>query len=278
MKKLLFVALLFVASYAIGQSDTLVKWTFPNNPDDSLADGGLPMNATCIISTQGGTSAINYTNTGATTYSARAISWNGGTGLKYWQVFFATTSYESLKLSSKQRSSDTGPRDFKVQYRLSELDAWTDVPSATVLDSNNWTYGVLTDIDLPAVCNNQDSVYICWVMTSEISANGGVVAGAGSSRIDDIWITGNFIVGVASYEAKPEVSITQNANANSITLLMDKSAKAVVIYDVLGNMVFSNGATNPNTTINTSTFENGIYIIKIFFKDNTVVTKKISVI
>lgn len=278
MKKLLFVALLFVAGYTFGQTDTIVKWTFPNNPDDSLADGGLPMNVGSIISTQGGTSAINYTNTGATTYSARATSWNGGTGIKYWQVFFATTDHEALKLSSKQRSSDTGPRDFKVQYRLSALDAWTDVPSAIVLDSNNWTYGVLTDIDLPAACDNQDSVYICWVMTSEVSAEGGVVAGAGSSRIDDIWITGDLVVGMASYETKPEVTIAQNSNANAITLMMDKSAKAVVIYDVLGNMVFSNGTTNPNATINTSTFENGIYIINIFFKDNTVVTKKISVI
>jgi hypothetical protein len=190
MKKILFIALLFVAGFTFGQSDTIVKWTFPNNPDDSLMDGGLPFNSNSIISTQGGTSAITYASTGVTTYCARATSWNNGTDIKYWQVFFATTNHSGLKLSSKQRSSDTGPRDFKVQYRLSALDAWTDVPSASVLDSNDWTHGVLTDIDLPTACDNQDSVFLCWVMTSGVSADGTTVAAGGSSRIDNIIITG----------------------------------------------------------------------------------------
>lgn len=277
MKRFLFFALLLTAGFSYGQTDTIVKWTFPNNPDDSLADGGLPMNANSIITSWGGTNTINYTYTGATTYSARATGWNAGNGVKYWQVFFATTGHVSMKLSSKQRSSGTGPRDFKIQYRLSVLDSWTDVPSATVNDTDNWTKGVLTNIDLPSACDDQDSVYLSWIMTSDISTNGGTVAAGGSSRIDDILITGTILVGVASYTLQPDVKIIQNANADAITLLMNESAEAVQIFDMLGNMVFSNGNTDPNTSINTSKFENGIYIINIFFKDNSLVTRKISV-
>lgn len=281
MKKNLFFALLLAVSYTYGQTDTIVKWTFP---DSALAvapypDGGLSMNSSCFISAHGGTSAINYKNTGATSYCARTTGWSNGSGVKYWQVFFATTGHQSMKFSSKQRSSGTGPRSFKVQFRLSALNAWTDVPSATVLDSNNWTYGVLTDIDLPSACDDQDSVFLCWVMTSDSAVNDtALVAAGGSSRIDDIIVTGTIVVGVNSNSPVPSVEMIQNNNAHSITLFMNESAKVVEIYDMLGNMVFSNRNTNRDVTISTSAYKNGIYIIKIFFDDTTVVTKKISVI
>lgn len=190
MKRFLFFALLLTVSFSYGQTDTLVKWTFPNNPDDSVADGGLTMNSGSYIRCMGGTSAMNFTNTGATTYSARTTGWDSGNGVKYWEVFFSTTSYSAITLSSKQRSSATGPRDFKVQYRLSVLDAWTDVPSASVLDSNDWTHGLLTDVPLPVSCEDQDTVFLNWIMTSDVSVSGVTVANAGASRIDDIIVTG----------------------------------------------------------------------------------------
>jgi hypothetical protein len=281
MKRILFVVLLFTAGFAFGQTDTIVKWSFP---DSAIAvapypDGGLAMNSGCMISAHGGTAAVSYTYAGVSTYCARTTSWDAGNGIKYWQVFFATTGYESLKLSSKQRSSNTGPKDFKVQYRLSTIDAWTDVPSAIVLDSNDWTHGILSDVDLPSACDDQDSVYLCWVMTSDNAVNDtALVAAAGSSRIDDISITGAVLVSVPEFVSEPKVTIVQNPNASTITLMMDRSAKSVTIYDVVGNRVFNGNSVNPNSTINTSKLENGIYIIKISFDNSTTVTKKISII
>jgi len=188
MKKIVLTALCILPFLTFAQ-DTLVKWTFPNNPDDSIADGGIPANTGMMISAQGGTSAMTFP-TGATTCSASASKWDAGNETKYWQIKVVTLGYNNLKISSKQKSSSTGPRDFKVQYKNGFAGTWTDVPGATVLDSNDWIHGVLTDITLPTACNNQDTVYVRWIMTSNTSAIDGVVGTAGTSRIDDIYFTG----------------------------------------------------------------------------------------
>ncbi|MBI4647457.1 MAG: Ig-like domain-containing protein [Bacteroidia bacterium] len=47
MKKLITLLTVFMLFYGIGYAqvyDTIVKWTFPNNPYDSVADGGIPAN------------------------------------------------------------------------------------------------------------------------------------------------------------------------------------------------------------------------------------------
>jgi hypothetical protein len=197
MKKLFILFLMFSLSHSYGQ-DTLVKWTFK---DSTIAtapypNSGLAANLTLPIMTKGGTSAITYKTAGATTYCASATTWTSGSGVKYWQIKVVTKNYNTLKLSSKQKSSNTGPRDFKIQYMNGYAGTWTDVPSGTVLDSNNWTYGVTDNLALPVACENQDTVYLRWIMTSNTSANGSTVAAAGTSRMDDIWITGIYASGL----------------------------------------------------------------------------------
>jgi len=194
MKKLFTLLTILVMTYGVSQAqvDTIVKWTFH---DSTLAsapypNAGLAANLVIPISTKGGTGAINYKTAGATTYCANAANWTSGVGTKYWQIKVVTTNYSTLKISSKQRSSNTGPRDFKLQYMIGYAGSWTDVPGGTVLDSNSWTKGVINNLDLPAACNNQDTVYIRWVVTSTTAVNGSTVATAGTSRVDDLFIVG----------------------------------------------------------------------------------------
>lgn len=167
----------------------LVYWDFPNSPDDATADGGILANVSATISTQGGTSAITY-SAGATTEAASATGWDGGNGTKYWEINFDATNYYSLAFSSKQRSSGTGPRDFKVQYKIGSGGTWTDVTGGAVTVGNDFTTGVLTDIALPTACDNQSSVYLRWIMTSNTSVGNGTVASTGTSRMDDLFVTG----------------------------------------------------------------------------------------
>ncbi|MBI4649686.1 MAG: fibronectin type III domain-containing protein, partial [Bacteroidia bacterium] len=169
---------------------TIVNWDFPNNPDDAIADGGIAANSTKTISSSG-TSAILYSYSGATTNSARATGWDAGNGTKYWQIEFVTTNYNTLKFSSKQRSSATGPRDFKAQYKVGAGGTWTDITGATSITvADNYSSGVLSEVALPTECDNQSSVYIRWIMTSNTSVDLGTVASAGASNIDDIIIIG----------------------------------------------------------------------------------------
>jgi len=273
MKKIAYLIMFLLPLMGFSQ-DTLVKWSFPHNPDDSVADGGIAVNLPMTITTHGGTSNMVFNASGATTSSVSASKWNTGNGTKYWQIKLVTLGYQTLTLSSKQKSSNTGPRDFKVQYMINYNGTWTDVPGGTVLDSNNWTRGVITNLPLPSACENQDTVYIRWIMTSEVSANGATVAAAGTSRIDDIAILGDVLTGISSYAIQHDVKLAQS-NEN-ITLSVTDPAKEIRIYDIVGNMVYKAGKPSATTTINTSKFNSGIYIVKILFNDNTVTTKKVS--
>lgn len=190
----------------------VVEWNFPTVGADPIADGGIPANAAKTISTVGGTSAITYAAVSGTT-TARADTWNSGSGSKYWQVELVTTGYADLKLSSKQRSSSTGPRDFKVQYRIGVGGTWTDVTGATITTADNLTSGVLTNVSLPAACANQASVFLRWIMTSNTSVGGGTTASGGASNIDDIIITGR----APSYLVGHENQSVGNVLSQSIT-------------------------------------------------------------
>ncbi len=115
--------------------------------------------------------------------------WDDGADSKYWEIIINTEGYFDLTLSSVQRSSGTGPRDFKVQYMISGSD-WTDVPNGEITVANNYTTGVLKDLPLPEECSDQSELHIRWIMTSNISVNNGTVASTGTNRQDDIFVKG----------------------------------------------------------------------------------------
>lgn len=168
---------------------TVVGWDFEDS--NQTSDSGINANNNRLITTNS-TGTIVYNVAGGNT-SAAAISnsdWNGGADSKFWQISFATTGMSNLKLSSAQRSSNTGPRDFKVQYSL-DGSSWNDVSLASITVANNWTTGVLNNVALPSACNNQALVYLRWIMTSNTSVNLGSVANTGTNSIDDIVINGD---------------------------------------------------------------------------------------
>jgi len=272
MKKIT-LSLLMLLPFLCFSQDTLVKWTFPTTPGDSVADGGITANLTMNISANGGTSAMTNSS-GATTYSASATKWDAGSGVKFWQIKVVTLGYQTLTLSSKQRSSNTGPRDFKVQYKVDYTGTWTDVPGATVADTNNWSRGVLSNVALPSACENKDTVYIRWIMTSNTSANAGTVASTGTSRIDDIAVLGNLLTGINAYTVQHDVKLMQSEN--TITLALTDQPKEIRVYDIIGNLVYDIAKPAMTTAINTGKFNSGIYVVKILFNDNSVATRKIS--
>jgi hypothetical protein len=278
MKKIITLIMILYVSTGFGQTyDTLIKYTFKDSTllNGPFPDAGLTANLNNPITTKGGTNAISYTYTGATSKSARATGWDAGNGTKFWQIKVTTSGYNTLKLSSKQRSSGTGPKDFKVQYKIAYSGTWTDVPGATVLDSNNWTKGVLTNVAIPTACDNQDTVYLKWIMTSNTTVGNGTVAAGGASNIDDILVVGVSIVqGLSSYSMQPDVKMV--VNKGTLTLYSNEPAKEISIFDISGNLVYNSIKTSSVNTVNTDKFNQGIYFINVTFDNNSTVTKKIS--
>jgi hypothetical protein len=164
----------------------LVEWNFPNNPDDVIADNGTAENLSQSISASDNRQIVYFS--GLSTYAASAYGWDNGVDSKYWQIRVNTSGFTTLFLSSRQRSSGTGPAEFKLLYSLDSGVSWNDIPTGLVTIADDWNTGIL-NIRLPDDCNNQPNLIIRWQMSSNLSVNGGTVSG-GTSRIDDILITG----------------------------------------------------------------------------------------
>lgn len=165
---------------------------------------------------------------------------------KYWQVEVNTVGYQNVTVSSQQYSGNTlykaavvadpnasppvvasaevlpssGPRDFKLQYGLDgESGTFTDVPNATVLVDEFWTTtlntntsGDLSNIQLPAACNNRESVLLRWVQTSFTGVNGTPMTTpdtGGTSRIDNIYVKGNKLSVLNSASVAGNSSLTK---------------------------------------------------------------------
>lgn len=118
--------------------------------------------------------------------------WDDGVGTKYWIISFSTVGFENILLNSAQFGSDTGPRDFKIQYSVGE-DDWIDVHGGTLelTGTNPGDATVVANLPLPSACDDQELVSVRWVVTSTVSINDGTVSSAGNSRIFDLSVSGS---------------------------------------------------------------------------------------
>jgi len=134
---------------------------------------------------------FKYWGSGYVGSAPNANLWTDGASTKYWQIAFSTIGYDGMKLSSRQNSTrNDGPSNFKLQWSLDEV-SWNDIEGAVTAAANNWTDGVLDSIVLPNNINNQELVYLRWIMIDNISANGGIVGDYGNSLIDEIIVIQN---------------------------------------------------------------------------------------
>jgi hypothetical protein len=240
--------------------DTIVQWTFPT--EDGTADGGvIQSNLTRTIETAGGTSNIQFKN-GATTKAAQATGWDNGNDEKKWKVEFETTGYGNLKLSSKISSGgqNPGPRDFKVQYKLDD-GSWTDVENSNFQTANDWTTGVLFELDLPGICDNQVLIKIRWIMTSDTASDGSVVTETGISKFDDIFITGQILNGDNEVEAALGIKTYPNP-ASDVIQIESVSHLQVELYDMNGKRIQTR-EINTRGKIEVSALNPGIYLLKM---------------
>lgn len=185
----------------------IVGWNFEDS--NVTADEGIAANASKTITTNS-TGTVSYTagSGGTGTYAIRNTGWDSGNDTKAWQIEFSTLGYNTITLSSKQRSSSTGPKEFKVQYKTTGA-SWIDIPSSNITVADNFTSGVLNNLALPAETDNQPSVSVRWVMRSNTPVSSGTsVVSGGASRIDDIVVNGK------KMDSPTQYTLTMSKNGN----------------------------------------------------------------
>lgn len=275
-KLFLFIAFYSILSIVNAQIE-IVKWSFPTGQlSDTIQNSSNALNQYSVIRSVG-TSAIYMTNGQISgDYAATATGWDNGANTKFWYISFKTTGYNTVKISSKQRVGGTngGPLDHKMQYKIGINGTWDDIIGGTITAGNNWTTGIITNLDLPSECQNQsDFIYIRWIMTSNNNIGGGNVTTAGVSKIDDIIVTGSVITNIESEPANEIFSVTDSRNGKiSISSFIDNGI--VSIYNISGQIVMQQKQSIGTSSIDIDNLTPGLYLIQVR-NERKSLTKKI---
>ena len=278
MKKTLLFALLLMISGIITAQETITGWNFPaNTGTDSLnANLGLTANKSydirfqwVLTATSDSTvNSITFAN-GASTFAAATTGWNNGANVKFWSVKFKASNYTTFKVSSKQKSDATGgPRDFKLQWRLSS-GTYADVPNGTVTLGNDWTTGVVSDLPVPITGQGTGSIYIRWIMSSNTDISGGTVQATSQSMIDDILVTAVGSTGENEILFTNRLSIAPNPNHGTFTLNSTEPVGRLTVSDLSGRVIFSQENPSQKQLVRMSDPKPGMYLMKVLFSGDS---------
>jgi hypothetical protein len=260
----------------ISRSQAVVAgWSFKKGVNsEKSADSGTVYNKhICKIEAtdnDGGYRLIEFKNgiDAPDDYAAMANQWDNGSMDKFWQIVFISKDYENLTLASRQESGEnrTGPKFFKPQYKIAS-GPWTDFPMGKVIEvANDWTTGILDSLNFPAVCNNiTDSIYVRWLMYTNINIDNDTVIAIGINKIDDIFIRGDKVIGRQEYSSENNNNkVYPSVSSGSFNVLTVNDVKEVLIYNNLGSLVSSYKAS-ATFSIDLSDQPEGMYFV--IFKD-----------
>ena len=272
MKKGLLITIILAASFSLysQEVDTLAAWTFPTGVDslDIYPDVFIPDNENKYISAEDTVSWPNTTlrdiisTAGLTSFAGTVTDWDNGSSVKLWSIKIKAPGYQNLKVSSKQFSDIEfpGPQDWKMQARLSGED-WVDLENGTIVCGTDWTTGVVSEIELPEQFNDPGttSIYIRWIMTSNLSTSGSAVEASGISKIDDVIVTGEIASGVGNARQKESFHLYPNPVSNGM-LFYTSSVELIQlnIYNPEGQLVLEQ-EINEAGTIDLNNLVPGVY-------------------
>ncbi|MDL2223339.1 T9SS type A sorting domain-containing protein, partial [Bacteroidales bacterium OttesenSCG-928-M11] len=246
-------------------------YTQGNPPTDGifLAKGGNDANkgiATLTREAAGFTYAVNQDGVAA------SQGWDGADEVeKYWIATFSSIGVNNLKLTSKQRGSNTSPKDFKIQYKVGTAETWTDLKDGVVEVANDeYIVGKIENLDLPEALSNQASVSLRWLCTSttRISGDDAVPTG-GVNRLDVVITQGdapilsdnNNLKSLSVSKGTLEPAFDPAVLTYSVVLSADETEIPSVTYeleDETATAVLTEATTLPGKTTIVVTSESGL--------------------
>lgn len=231
-----------------GETGIAAEWVLSSVSSTPIPATGGDFKAASELSCWFGSTSqtLSYSSGGAS-----CSGWNGGsTKPDYWLVKTSTKGMANLHLAWRMRSSNTGPRDFKVQYSTDNA-TWTDIPDPTMAIKAG-ALAITADDSLftktlPSGAANQDTLYLRWLMASETSASGGTVASGGTHQINNISITGAYIIGANQvYAVSADIPSGAVALGSTVTF-SSQTADATIKYSTDGGTSYITAANGQIT-------------------------------
>jgi hypothetical protein len=269
--KCLLVCSFLLATTTSAFSQMIVRWGFEgvtttNTGTDAIvsvgsavADSGAQTAGSFFSAHHASASTVWSNPVGNGT--AKSVSANNWAVGDYFQFQFNTVGFSNLFVAWDQTGSNTGPRDFKVQYSTDGVN-YTDATgtnSTYSLVVSNWSNTIprpehtrILDLSGVTSLNNNPSVYIRLVANSTTSINGGTVGTTGTGRVDFfiVYSGAPLPVQLASFTGTSTsvgcvgLNWTTISEINNYGFSVQRSRDRIAIIDVPNSFVPGNGTTN----------------------------------
>jgi hypothetical protein len=240
--------------------DPIAKWTFEGvgttntgttvnvSAGSAIADAGIQTAGSSFTAVHSNSSTVwsNVAGNG----SIKSVSANNWSIGDYFQFKISTTGYTAIKLLYDQTGSNTGPRDFKLQYSttIGGASGYTDfgtayaVPQTAAPAAIGWSSTATSatslstlsfDLSSITALNGKSEVYFRIVITSTVSLQNGVIATTGTGRVDNFTVLA---------EACP----TLNAGSNgTLVICAGSTVTTAQLFAQLGSSPQSGGTWTP---------------------------------
>lgn len=287
--KIVALALLFTCN-SWGQA-TIAQWNF-NGADAASVPGG---GSSPLVSVGTGTAALIGGSTGAfsagnasvgtteTEPTATNFGWQtagyapAGTDNKIRGVQYnvSTVGQAGIVLKFEQRLSNSASNTYVVFYTADrtaaspvwvEAQTFTFTPAATGT-GDTWYNGRTVDVSAITALDNNPNVAFKIVSAFDpivgdyVAARSSNVYSAGTGgtvRYDMVTITSNVTLGVSQFETTDN-SLKVYPNPSNKEIVTLSQTQDITVYDVTGKVILT--AKNA-TTIDTKSFNSGVYFIK----------------
>ncbi len=249
----------FAATEAKGQTVALANFDFENahfnanttgqtpTPVSVAAEGASVFNQSMFTGFHANASSGFSNGSPLGGNGAYATTWTTG---DYWQFNTSSAGYNVTSLAFAVNGSNTGPRDFELEYSLTNASnaSYTNIAGyAVTLAAQNLSFN-LSGI---AAVANQASVYFRFVNYDTISVSGATVASGGTNRLDNVVLSGvvpGGASGVLTFDPAATAGGTASTmftTAATVKNFIDSGTNVDVAY-VDGNAVtFSNLGVGP---------------------------------
>ena len=278
MKKIftfLFAVCLFTSVNAQINDGAESYTTFSLNPTGTWTWADLDQSATY------GFTGITFENSGspmaaivfdpnATTPALTSLTPHGGSKLF---AFFASTTPPNNDWMISPRLLTSGTfsfwaKSYTTQYGMERFKVLT-----STTDNQTTSFTAITTGSYVTV----DTAWTQFTYTIPASAKYVAIQCVSNDAfifcVDDVQYTGT----VAVEESNIASSVYPNPASDFVTFAAQENINKVEVYNVVGQLIYSNNETNNQVMVNVKDFSNGVYIAKLFTNSGTS-TQKFNVV